>query len=1734
VGITRRRRRSNLSPFSVLFRLFALLMLGAFSANALAAATCTRDSNFPTLPETWQNCYASQASTLGVGGSIIDSCFVYSSWITPTLHTEDIVYYYYNGNGDGPYGYDFGGHCLGTAFSAKAAGCPNGGSCTGDPINAGTGNLYRKEEDYAGRWLRFARYYNSDTSVTADTIGNHWRHTYSRSVQYSSSSPTSATLLHEDGKAVSFTLSSGSWSSDADIHDTLAEQIDGSGNPTGWTHVRADTLDTEQYDANGHLTSIIDASGFQTNLTYSTSSTPTNIAPAPGYLITVTDPLGRGLQLTYGTVSGFASRSGFLKTMTDPNGNVYQYGYGGTNAAANLVSVTYPGTATARTFVYAESAHVANATAFPNALTGIVDENSARNATFDFDAIGNAIGTQHGAGADKFTLAYNSDGSADITDQQGGVSHHAFTIANSMALATTLSGPSIGFSNTAARTYDSYNNQLSTTDFDGRYTCYGYDAAHGLETSRIEGVTMGSCSGSPSGVRSIQTDWNTTLRTPTERRIYNASGTLETKTDWTYNTRGQVLAQCQVDPAVSGAMSYTCGSQTNAPTGVRQTTYTYCEQSGVTAGTCPVIGLVLTVDGPRTDVSDVTTYTYYQTPDLSGCATLGSACHSAGDLQKVTNALGQITTYVSYDKNGRVTRMQDTNGTYTDMTYHARGWLLTRTVRDNADGSASSNDAMTTFAYDNVGNVTKITQPDGVYLSYTYDAAHRLTDVTDNLSNTIHYTLDAAGNHTQEDTKDPSSTVKRTLSRQYDQLNRLLKTLNSSSVAVQTYQNPAEAPPTGITYTNGYDGNGNAVYSADANSIGTEQQYDPLNRLVKTLQDHAGTGTTKDTTTQYSYDARNNLRSVSDPESLITGYTYDGLNNLTALQSPDTGSSSYTYDAAGNGIAQTDALGVVTTYSYDSLNRLTSIAYPTTSLNVTYTYDQANSATGCASSYSVGRLTRMSDSSGTTVYCYDRRGNVTQKSQLVVGTGALVTNWALASNGGVASASSTDPSGNYPVATVNDGDRTGQTWGAGGGWQNSTPGVFHDYVQINFGTPQFIDAAIVYSLQDNYANGVDPSDTMTFSLYGITAFHVDVLSGGVWTTMATVTSNNLVKRKVNFPLTYASAIRVYIDAAADGQWSRLVEVDAGSDAHSLVTNSIYNNADRLNFLIYPSGDVIGYDRDAAGRTSDVTFMSGDPVPLVSGVSYSPFGPVNTITFANGRTLSKTYDKDYAISTIASSDPNGFALNATVDALGNLTGATASSNTRSYHYDPMYRLTQVQDGTGAQLEGYSYNGTGDRLSKTTGGTTQTYSYAAPLTSHQLQSVAGTARSYDANGNTTQIGNATFTYDNRNRLTAAGGASYFFNGRGERVIKRVGSNSTIFAYSQSGALLAEYASPFVCPNSNDLSNPDYYNCDPSFTGLSWPTEYLWMDGTLIGVVSNSNVYYVETDQLGTPRAVIQPGYPSNDPTYGDKVVWTWDYAGSAFGENAPNADPTNSGNPFTMNLRYPGQYHDTETGLHYNYLRDYDPASGRYVESDPIGLDGGLSTYGYVGGNPLGFRDIFGLCKVEARCNLLSVGPIFGKKMSHCYLVVTEPGGLQYYFRGGPSAKGGGLSAASSNSHYGIGAGGDAGYGNIITSSGNYVPGTIDWPTSRTPQTGSRTYIDNGKPCSGCMIRQLDRALHDIQSAGTPYNPLSTNSNSVAFQALQTIGVNPGVAPAPAPGWGIPLPGGGDNGGQCCDQ
>jgi RHS repeat-associated protein len=143
-----------------------------------------------------------------------------------------------------------------------------------------------------------------------------------------------------------------------------------------------------------------------------------------------------------------------------------------------------------------------------------------------------------------------------------------------------------------------------------------------------------------------------------------------------------------------------------------------------------------------------------------------------------------------------------------------------------------------------------------------------------------------------------------------------------------------------------------------------------------------------------------------------------------------------------------------------------------------------------------------------------------------------------------------------------------------------------------------------------------------------------------------------------------------------------------------------------------------------------------------------------------------------------------------------------------------------------------------------------------------------------------------------------------------------------------------------------------------------EYIWLGDTPVAVLRNGVLYYVYTDHLNTPRAVTDTA---------NTMRWTWH--SEPFGSSLPNENPSGVA-PFKLNLRFPGQYYDVESGLHYNYFRDYDPQTGRYVQSDPIGLAGGYNTYVYAHGGPLNEIDPSGLFTVRDAAGFL---PVLGSSL-----------------------------------------------------------------------------------------------------------------------------------------------------------
>jgi RHS repeat-associated protein len=280
-------------------------------------------------------------------------------------------------------------------------------------------------------------------------------------------------------------------------------------------------------------------------------------------------------------------------------------------------------------------------------------------------------------------------------------------------------------------------------------------------------------------------------------------------------------------------------------------------------------------------------------------------------------------------------------------------------------------------------------------------------------------------------------------------------------------------------------------------------------------------------------------------------------------------------------------------------------------------------------------------------------------------------------------------------------------------------------------------------------------------------------------------------------------------------------------------------------------------------------------------------------------------------------------------------------------------------------GYSLDASGNRSGQTAGGAGYTHTVSA--TSNRLTAVqtAGTSGvvnntiTYDAAGNTLSNGRTTAAYSDRGRmrsLTVPNGAStatvsYLYNALEQRTRKSgvtavVPTGAAYYVYDEQGQLLGEY---------NASGVPIY--------------EVVWLNDLPVGVIKQTRtgsgttlnvatrLDYVYADHLNAPR-VIARGSPSTD----HRIVWRWDST-EPFGLSPANENPNGAG-AYSFNLRFPGQVFDRESALHYNWHRDFSPWEGRYTQSDPIGLAGGINTYAYVEGNPLSYVDPEGLQSLTA--------------------------------------------------------------------------------------------------------------------------------------------------------------------------
>jgi len=404
----------------------------------------------------------------------------------------------------------------------------------------------------------------------------------------------------------------------------------------------------------------------------------------------------------------------------------------------------------------------------------------------------------------------------------------------------------------------------------------------------------------------------------------------------TYTLVTTITRQSVANPGSDTVTTFTYDANGNL-TGTTVNGYSDGTQTSIaTTMTYNGSGQITSVDGPKAGTTDTVTYEYYPNDTAEGL--------NRGQLKKIIDPLGRETVFSGYNAYGKPQSVTDINGIITTMIYDAVG-RLTHSTR---------NGQTTVYGYDAIGQLTSLDLPNGQQITYTYDDAGNNTRITDKLGNYIAYTYNTEGKRTREEVHDNTDTLKKYTDFDYDTVNRLWKTIYPDTTYAELL----------------YDNNNQVTQLTDANGKVTGQVYDALKRLTHVTQPG-------DTITLYGYDAHDNLASVTDAEDLTTTYRYDDLGRVSAETSPDTGTTTYTYDAAGNLTSKTDANGTVITYTYDLLNRLTGVSFTDAAQDITYTYDEGVNG--------LGRLTGMSDPSGTYVYGYDVDGNLISAENTVDG-----------------------------------------------------------------------------------------------------------------------------------------------------------------------------------------------------------------------------------------------------------------------------------------------------------------------------------------------------------------------------------------------------------------------------------------------------------------------------------------------------------------------------------------------------------------------------------------------------------------------------------------------------------------------------------------------------------------------------------------------------------------------------
>ena len=863
------------------------------------------------------------------------------------------------------------------------------------------------------------------------------------------------------------------------------------------------------------------------------------------------------------------------------------------------------------------------------------------------------------------------------------------------------------------------------------------------------------------------------------------------------------------------------------------------------------------------------------------------------------------TTY-HFDLNtGKLTSIIDRNSNTFTLTY----------TNGNLTSITDPVGRVTTITYNGSAWIVAITDHAGRVTGMAYDANGYLSSVTDPVGNTYSYTNDASGKmltktdqigNTTTYTYDgqggvaASTNASGTKTISYNQVTNVA-TITERDGGVWTYKyDPALSVP--VEITNPYLGKTTYVYDQSRNRI---SETDPL-------------GNTK----TYTYDGNGNMLTLTDPMNNKTTYTYNQWGQVTSIKDTLGNLTSYVYDTKGNPISIIEPSGANTQYQYDSRG------------NITSTTDAAGRITTIAYDQYGNRISVTDPTGAVSTFTYDIADNMTSQTDALGNTSTFVYNIL---NQLVRV---TDPQGNITTYTYDaKGNRTSVTDANG----NIT--------------------SYEYNYNNQITEVIDALDNVTTYTYGGTGCQS---CGGVTDKITSVTDSN--NHTIDYEYDLLGKLTKMTDQLGNIEtytYDQNNNLTSVTDRKGQTTTFTYDYLNRLTKATYANGSFITYAYDATGKVTTITdsvsgtiiytystlLNSGMPVgkminettPLGSiSYAYDTIGRRTSMTVAGQPAVNYTYDADNRltdINTLINGVAAGFSLR--YDALGRRTEITLPNGvTTNYTYDNANRLVTLNHlNPGNQvLESltYTYDANGNRTSmdrpsvnlpRPDPASNITYNPA-----NQMLTFNNKNMTYDENGNITSVtnscGTTIYAWDVRNRLVGMSGfdaqcsplsANFKYDALGRRIEKTINARTIQYLYDGVDIVQEiEYGLPSV----------NYIRT-------------LNIDEPLARIESNGIERYYQTDALGSVIALT-------DEAGAIKTQYVYDSFGSV------TISGEISDNPF----QYTGREND-RTGLYYYRARYYSPGLQRFISEDPIGLEGGINLYSYVGANPINAADPNGL-------------------------------------------------------------------------------------------------------------------------------------------------------------------------------